>query len=80
MTYNDIIRNMEQAGYSYVNTMAGPLPLHDWHPYGLVRGGVNYREGCREWQGEIIGEGRVRDLPAEPVEPPFLLGVWEFSK
>lgn len=78
MTKAQIIAELKSRGYTAAVTMAGPIPLDDWDPYGSET--VNYQPGESKWQGEFIDGDRVRDIPRYPVMPGFCLGVWEFDK
>ena len=77
MTRQEVITELKNRGYTHVDTIAGSLPLEDWHPYGLDT--VNYRPGDTPWQGEFISDSQVRDIPRYP-EDGFYLGVWEYTK
>jgi len=80
MTKQEIISTLKAKGYTQVETMAGSLPLDEWHPYG--KDTVNYRPGDTPWYGEFISDDKVRDIPKYPTicDGMFLLGVWHFTK
>ena len=73
-------------GFTHVVTMAGPHPLDQWHPYGLL-GGVNDRAGTSATglAMELTWDGpdSVTDMPTDPARrapPPFVHGVWYFTR
>ena len=69
MSRAEIIHIMQAQGFTHVLSKAGPILLEDWQPYG---------EAGHDWQGEVIGNDKVRDLPKRPDWAGFFLGIWTF--
>lgn len=75
----DLREALRSMGYDRVQSMAGPMTLEAWDPYGMK--GVNRRFfGGKVYFGRIVrdedGSVRVVDAPEDPAMKGFLLGGW----
>ncbi len=79
MRLDELIAALKAKGYTHVSTFGGNVPLADWDPYGKRR--TNRDVTDHAYMGELIDtpDGpKVRD--AGEADPPFVLGVWSFTK
>lgn len=78
MTRAEIIAEAKARGFTHAETMAGPLALDDWRPYGMDGGPNDTPAFPSRWHGEFIAADTVRDMPApgRTSAAPFLLGGW----
>jgi hypothetical protein len=74
-----IAEEMRRRGFACYLAAYGPLPLERFNPYGMSPGGANHRPGDEAWEGLILGEDKVMDFTAEPIEG-LALGGWTFTK
>lgn len=81
MTTTQLKAEAAARGFTHAVTMAGPIPLDAWDPYG--RFGVNRPKNQPDYDPEIhtwewIDHERAADTPN--TAPPFVSGVWRFSR
>ena len=72
MAWQETVAEARRRGFTHVRTMAGPLELAQWTPYG---NGIQHR-----WYGEWVADDQVQDSPEGGVAHPFILGRWTFTR
>jgi hypothetical protein len=75
MTRDAIVAKLSAEGYTHFQSYAGAISIDLFDPYGSATG---LNPGI-EWEGEIVGPGKVIDSGPGTERKGAVLGVWTFS-
>lgn len=76
-TLDELEPILRARGFSHVRTMAGPMDLAEFNPYGIRRPRVFASFTDRAWVGTILEiEGETYLADAREASAPFLRGLF----
>lgn len=71
------VAQVQQRGFNHVETLAGPLDLAEWRPYGVFDG-TNMEQHLAGF--EWVSENQVADILTSPRLGNYISrGVWTFT-